>query len=372
MLFLLFSFESARNSKNQKIQTMHHNRREITGRASNGGKNGQPTDGISSVVFGKSIATARLLLSSSWDGGLRVYDVEEDRLVAEFSRSNPLLDCTFGKDNDGALYSCGMSGEVYKDDLNSPGGGTVVIGKHDKAVRCLRYLNGFNSVATGSWDKTVKIWDCRQSPTSSKPLTCHLPEKVFAMAACGATKLIVGTNHRHVRVYDLRKMTSEAEQQRISSLVYQTRCIRAFPNGQGYALSSIEGRVAIEYLDPNPKVQEKKYAFKAHRRMENSVDTSYPINSIAFHPTYGTFATGACDGFVYVWDADAKKKILQLPQFPASISSMDFNLDGSKLAVASSYTFERGVLPPNQQVPDATFVLDISDADVRPKSALRK
>ncbi|RVE40722.1 hypothetical protein evm_014628 [Chilo suppressalis] len=37
------------------------------------------------------------------------------------------------------------------------------------------------------------------------------------------------------------------------------------PNKQGYVLSSIEGRVAVEYLDSNPEVQKKKYAFKCHR-----------------------------------------------------------------------------------------------------------
>ena len=43
------------------------------------------------------------------------------------------------------------------------------------------------------------------------------------------------------------------------------RCLSCFPNKQGFVLSSIEGRVAVEYLDPNPDVQKKKYAFKSHR-----------------------------------------------------------------------------------------------------------
>ncbi len=39
------------------------------------------------------------------------------------------------------------------------------------------------------------------------------------------------------------------EQHRESSLKYQTRCIRCYPDGAGYALSSVEGRVAMEYFD---------------------------------------------------------------------------------------------------------------------------
>ena len=43
------------------------------------------------------------------------------------------------------------------------------------------------------------------------------------------------------------------------------RCLSCFPNKQGFVLSSIEGRVAVEYLDPSQDVQKKKYAFKSHR-----------------------------------------------------------------------------------------------------------
>ena len=77
-------------------------------------------------------------------------------------------------------------------------------------------------------------------------------------------KFVVGTSGRKIFVWDVRNM-GHVNQRRESSLKYQTRCIRVFPNKQGYVLSSIEGRVAVEYLDSNPEVQKKKYAFKCHR-----------------------------------------------------------------------------------------------------------
>lgn len=51
---------------------------------------------------------------------------------------------------------------------------------------------------------------------------------------------------------------------------------------QGYVLSSIEGRVAVEYFDQNPEVQKKKYAFKCHRIKEQSVENIYPVNAIRY------------------------------------------------------------------------------------------
>lgn len=61
---------------------------------------------------------------------------------------------------------------------------------------------------------------------------------------------------------------------------------------QGYVLSSIEGRVAVEYLDPSQEVQKKKYAFKCHRLKEDGIEHVYPVNAISFHSVHNTFATG--------------------------------------------------------------------------------
>ena len=44
------------------------------------------------------------------------------------------------------------------------------------------------------------------------------------------------------------------EQHRESSLKYQTRCVRAYPDGGGYALSSIEGRIAMEFFSETDQV----------------------------------------------------------------------------------------------------------------------
>lgn len=84
-------------------------------------------------------------------------------------------------------------------------------------------------------------------------------------------------------IYDLRNM-KETLQRRESSLKYQTRFVKCMRNGQGYASSSIEGRVAVEFFDPSPQSQAKKYAFKCHRQNEDGVEMIYPVNALAFHP----------------------------------------------------------------------------------------
>jgi cell cycle arrest protein BUB3 len=51
-----------------------------------------------------------------------------------------------------------------------------------------------------------------------------------------------------------RLEAGQPEQHRESSLKYQTRVLACYPDGQGYAQGSIEGRVAMEFFDTSPQV----------------------------------------------------------------------------------------------------------------------
>lgn len=56
----------------------------------------------------------------------------------------------------------------------------------------------------------------------------------------------------------------------------------------------------MEYLDPSPEIQKKKYAFKCHRLKENNIEQIYPVNAISFHNVHNTFATGRVDAQFFV------------------------------------------------------------------------
>lgn len=77
---------------------------------------------------------------------------------------------------------------------------------------------------------------------------------------------VVGTAGRGLIVYQLEGKPQEYK--RIESpLKYQHRCVAIFRDKKksptGYALGSVEGRVAIQYVNPqNPK---DNFTFKCHR-----------------------------------------------------------------------------------------------------------
>uniref|UniRef100_W5MNG7 Mitotic checkpoint protein BUB3 n=2 Tax=Lepisosteus oculatus TaxID=7918 RepID=W5MNG7_LEPOC len=313
-----------------------------------------PEDSTSAVKFSPS--TSQFLLVSSWDTTVRLYDVGANSMRMKYQHLAPVLDCAFYDPTH--AWSGGLDMQLKTHDLNTDQ--ETIVGTHDAPIRCVEYCPEVNVMVTGSWDRSVRLWDPR---TPCNAGTFSQPEKVYTLSVAG-DRLIVGTAGRRVLVWDLRNM-GYVQQRRESSLKYQTRCIRAFPNKQGYVLSSIEGRVAVEYLDPSPEVQKKKYAFKCHRLKENGIEQVYPVNAISFHSVHNTFATGGSDGFVNIWDPFNKKRLCQFHRYPTSISSLAFSNDGTTLAIASSYMHEQGDI---EHPEDAVYIRQVTDAETKPKS----
>ncbi|KAK1374326.1 hypothetical protein POM88_030519 [Heracleum sosnowskyi] len=81
-----------------------------------------------------------------------------------------------------------------------------------------------------SWDKNLKCWDPRGARGQERTLVrpYNQLDRVYSLSINGH-RLVVATAGRHVNIYDLRNM-SQPEQRRESSLKYQTRCVRCYPN----------------------------------------------------------------------------------------------------------------------------------------------
>jgi cell cycle arrest protein BUB3 len=325
-----------------------------------------PDDGITSLNFSKGQKTQDLLVVSSWDQQVRVYSVSTNTLRYSYNHGAPALDCCF-LDNDSQVVSAGLDKCLKKYALDSGSAAPQVLGVHDETAKCLVYIEDQDLVISGSWDKTVRAWDHRVSTGEGHTKAVHklpMPGKVFSMDSHGH-RLVVAMAQRKIHIYDTRKLDPKhAEIETETLLKYQTRSVRCFPNGLGYAVGSIEGRVSMEYFSQDPDQQKKKYAFKCHRRVTDGVEYVYPVNALAFHPIHGTFATGGCDGIVNTWDGENKKRLYQYARYQTSIADLSFNSQGTKLAVAASYTFEQGE---KDHPLDAIFVRDVNENEVKPK-----
>lgn len=322
-----------------------------------------PNDCIQRVRFGQN--DNQHLLTASWDSTVRLYDTAANQLRLQYTHDAPVLDVAFQGYN--TCWSVGADNKIKRYDFQSQT--DTVVGYHSDPIKCVEYIPEVDLIATGGWDRCLKLWDprCADSGRSSPVASRLLADKIYSMSVCG-DKLIIGTASRRILIMDLRNMTHI---QRESLLKYQLRCVEAFADKRGYVVSSIEGRVAVQYLDSSPEVQKQNYAFKCHRNKDpaTGLEIIYPVNALSFHSRYNTFATGGSDGFVSIWDGRNKKRLVQFHKYPTSISSLSFSPDGNTLAIACSNLHTNEETDTLRDAPkDSIYIRRVSDQEARNKS----
>ena len=114
-----------------------------------------PEDGISAVEFCPSQNS--MLLVSSWDRTIRLYDVAKNEQRLAVSNSMPVLDCAW--QDQARVLAGGLDKTLKIVDVNSSQ--ERVLGQHDNAVKCVEYSPEHSVIVTGSWDGTCKTWDPR-------------------------------------------------------------------------------------------------------------------------------------------------------------------------------------------------------------------
>lgn len=357
------------------------------------------TDIITAVRFSPDNS---MILATSWDGRIYQYSNHSTtdgnfKLICAYDTGAPVLDICFNSDGT-AIYIVGLRKLVTEYGLDvvdmdgQPSLKARYLSKHGKASNKVAFSSEHNLLVSISWDETMHVHDA----STGQYVPIKLAAKPFALAL-SSDKAVVSMVERRVHVYslvDLKKLVEQAGnttegrqpldvkpwQERESSLKFMTRASGCMPDGTGFASSSIEGRVGVEWFDE--EANKKSYAFKCHRDkttttneegQEVPVDIIYPVNGLAFHPVYGTFATGGGDGVVALWDANTKRRVRQWPKLCSSVASLDFSPDGNMIAIGVSPGFEDAKA---QDMPDPelvrVFVRTLADGEAKGKPAKEK
>ncbi|GJJ13087.1 hypothetical protein Clacol_007337 [Clathrus columnatus] len=256
-----------------------------------------PPDSISSLSWSPQ---ADFLAAASWDNNVRIYEVSsggQTQGKAMFSHEGPVLSVSWSKDGT-KVISGGADKAARMFDVQT--GQTTQVAAHDGPIKSVKWIDAQNGIlATGSWDKTLKFWDLR----TPNPISLE------------------------------------------STLRMQTRVVACFPAADGFAIGSIEGRVAITYVDEKASSSEN-FSFKCHRRDQSSQNKNqtlvFAVNDISFHQQHGTFSTAGSDGSLNFWDKDSRTRLKIFDPAPAPITCTSFNHTGTIFAYAVSYDWSKG------------------------------
>ncbi|XP_003380588.1 mRNA export factor [Trichinella spiralis] len=338
-----------------------------------------PDDTVQALKFSPPALAQNFLVSGSWDNVLRVWEVKQDGSTepkAEQRIQGPVMQVdwsdvkhsSFCNIRDGTkIFVASADRQVRVWDVSS--NQMATIGQHDQTVSTCNWVHSptYSCLITGSWDKTVKFWDMRTPNTPAGVVS--MPERVYFVDVLYPMGVACLAN-REIKIYKLDGQPVEVKSME-SPLKYQTRSVSIFKdktNGApvGYAVGSLEGRVAIQYVETvDPKAN---FTFKCHRSPElvNGFQEIYSVNDIAFHPQHGTLATVGSDGRYSFWDKDARTKLKMSEKLQNSITRCCFNKTGDIFAYAVGYDWSKGHEFHNPQTKNYIF-LHACFEDLKPR-----
>jgi mRNA export factor len=244
------------------------------------------------------------------------------------------------------------------------------VAAHDEPIKCVRMfeMNGNQMLVTGSWDKTIKYWDLRTSAAVAS-VTCQ--DRVYTMDVRDKL-LVVGTAERFINIINLNDPTKFFKTI-TSPLKWQTRTVSCFLDQSGFAVGSIEGRCAMQYVDD--KDASSNFSFKCHRITDpndRNISKVYPVNQISWHPVHGTFSTAGSDGTYHFWDKDAKHRLKGYPEVGGPIVSTSFSHTGDIFAYAVSYDWSKGFQQHSAQSANKIMLHPVNAEECKPRQGAKK
>ncbi|KAL5531874.1 hypothetical protein ACEPAF_5437 [Sanghuangporus sanghuang] len=180
-------------------------------------------------------------------------------------------------------------------------------------------------IASGSADRTVRIWDADSGEVVSGPFEGHADSVNSVAFSPDGKRVASGSQDSTIRVWD-----ADNGEPVLSPLEGHTGWVWSVtfsPDGKCIASGSSDRTIRVWDVDSGKAAADP---FEGH---------TGPVYSVVFCPDGKCIASGSLDKSICVWDAASGKLVAGLFQrFSGPISSIAFSHDGKRIALCSEKT----------------------------------
>ncbi len=189
---------------------------------------------------------------------------------------------------------------------------------HKFSILSVAFSPDGKKLATGSFDKSAKIWDLKSGKNIST-LQGHSSYVRSVAFSPDGKKLATGSNDNSAKIWNIE---SGKEIMTLLGHSASVRSVAFSPDGKKLATSSDDFTAKIWDLESKKSI----LTLEGH---------SSPVLSVAFSPDGKKLASCSTDYTAKIWDIESGKDIQTLRAHRSTLSSVAFSPDGKKIATGS-------------------------------------
>jgi WD40 repeat protein len=260
-----------------------------------------------------------LVVASSFD--IALYDIDHlDEPSRHLDDDRVFFIDTIAVSPDGSTVAFNSSGDDFKLGLwNYRTGSLRPIKGHTGNVRCVAFSPDGTLLASGSDDKSLRLWDVATGEEVFSSLDHNATVKAVAFSPDG-TRLASGGEDGKVRIWDVQTHQALLTLEMGS---YSADVIAFSPDGTRLAVG---GNYDNEVHLWDPRTGQAVAELYGHQQ---------GIASLAFNPDGTLLASGSSDWTIRLWSVETYETVAVLQRHTDEVKAVAFSPDGTRLASAS-------------------------------------
>ncbi|KAG8723709.1 hypothetical protein FRC09_002099 [Ceratobasidium sp. 395] len=194
---------------------------------------------------------------------------------------------------------------------------------HTELVSSVAYSPDGAYIASGSGDKTIRIWDARTGKPVGQPLTGHTNYVLSVAYSPDGAYIASGSGGKTIRIWDAR--TGEPVGQPLTDHTSSVWSVAYSPDGAYIASGSDDNTI---------RIWDARTGKPVGQPLTGHTD---PVYSVAYSPDGAYIASGSLDETIRIWDARTGEPVGQpLTGHTDPVYSVAYSPDGAYIASGSA------------------------------------
>ncbi len=264
----------------------------------------------------------RLLASGSWDGTIKLWDLEYGALLWTGWHADIVESLAFAP-NGQMIASCGDDATIRLWDARS-GVNVQTITVQGGTVNCVAWSPDGTQLAGGGFDRCIRVWALQgtQPATCVQTLSGHTHWVVGLAWSPDGAQLASGSCDRTVKVWDV---ASGYVCQTLSGHTDHVYATAWSPDGRTVASAGLDGTIWLW------DVKRGSYRTALHGHTGH-------VYSIAFTPNSRSLLSGSEDRTLRVWDVENGQCVHIIQGYAVSLYDVAWSPDGTQLVSGGTDT----------------------------------